>query len=74
MAIISKPDRVILYAKAAVALHNYLRTTEGAVYCPPGYIDGEDGAGDFIPGRWRNDEEPVTGMGSVAHIGNNRYR
>ena len=37
-------------------------------------IDGEDGAGNLTPGRWRNDEEPVMGMGSVAHTGSNRYR
>ena len=26
--------RVVVYAKAAIALHNYLRTTESSVYCP----------------------------------------
>lgn len=30
--IIAQPDSVIIYTKAAIALHNYLRTTESTVY------------------------------------------
>ncbi len=36
---------MVAYTKAAIALHNYLRTTESSVYCPPGFTDGEDGEG-----------------------------
>ena len=59
--------------KATIALHNYLRTTESSVYCPPGYIDGEDGAGNFIAGGWKTDEDPCTGMLAVACTSSNRY-
>ena len=71
--IIAQPDCVILYAKATIALHNYLRTTESSVYCPPGYIDGEDGAGNYIAGGWKADEDPCTGMLAVACTSSNRY-
>ena len=46
--IISNPEKVKLYVQAAVALHNFLRTTESSVYCPPGFIDAEDGSGNPI--------------------------
>ena len=35
-----------LYVQAAIALHNFLRTTESTVYCPPGFIDAEDSSGN----------------------------
>ena len=63
---------MVVYAKAAIALHNYLRTTESAVYCPPGFIDGEDGEKNPIDGGWRTDEEPCTGMEPLSQIGSNR--
>ena len=49
--IVSQPDRVVTYIKAAIALHNYLRTTESSVYCPPGFTDGEDGERNVIGGQ-----------------------
>ena len=39
--------------KAAVCLHNYLRQTNSASYCPSGFVDSEDGSGDIRPGEWR---------------------
>lgn len=71
--IISQPGRVVIYTKAAIALHNYLRTTESAVYCPPGFIDGEDGIGNVMEGAWRTDDEQSTGMEPVARTSSNRY-
>ena len=71
--IIAEPERAVLYTQAAVALHNYLRTTESSVYCPPGFTDGEDGIGNRIDGGWRGDEDSNTGMHSVSHTGSNRF-
>ena len=51
--IIGEPDNVIIFTKAAIAVHNFLRTEESSVYCPAGYVDGEDGSGNLIPGMWR---------------------
>ena len=70
--IIANPDRVVAFTKAAIALHNYLRTEASSVYCPPGFVDEEDGAGNIIYGSWKGDEEPVTGFESLGSIGGNR--
>lgn len=43
------------------------------MYCPPGYIDGEDGEGNVIRGSWRNEAESVTGMTSIGRTSSNRY-
>lgn len=71
--IIADPDNVTLYVKAAVALHNFLRTEESSVYCPPGFVDGEDGCGNIVEGGWRRDEEGNTGMTNIHLTGSNRY-
>ena len=71
--IIVQRDRVILYAKATRALHNYFCTTESSVYCSPGYIDKEDSSGNFIAGGWKADEDQCTGMLAVACTSSNRY-
>ena len=42
------------YVKAAIVLHNYLRQTENAAYCPAGFIDSERSTGDINVGNWRN--------------------
>jgi hypothetical protein len=39
------PEHVLLFT---IALHNYLRTKESAVYCSPGFIDAEDGTGNLL--------------------------
>ena len=38
-------DNVLQYVLAAVCLHNYLRQTDNAVYCPTGFVDSEDSSG-----------------------------
>ena len=53
------PDRAATYTRAAIALNNFLRTTESSVYCPPGFVDREDGLGNVIR-DWR-DEVPRVG-------------
>ena len=69
---IAEPCRAITYTKAALVLHNYLRTLESSVYCPPGFTDGEDGSGNPIEGGWRCDEDSITEMEPASHIGSNR--
>ena len=41
------------------------------MYCPPGFIDTEDGSGNPIDGGWRHDDEANTGMQSVSQAGSN---
>ena len=61
-----------MYVKAAVALHNYLRTEESAVYFPSEFIDGKDRNGNHIDGRWRADSYPCSGLEPVSCAGINR--
>ena len=70
--IIAYPDRVILYTQAAVALHNFLRSVESSVYCPPGFADCEDGCGNVVEGAWRTDDDNNTGLQSISSTGSNR--
>ena len=53
----SEPEKVVVYTKATIALHNYLRTMESLVYCPPGFVNGKDGSGNVVVGGWKDDEE-----------------
>ena len=70
--IIAEPSKVIVYTQAAIALHNFLRTTEPSVYCPSGFLDGEDGLGNVINGLWRTDKDPCGGLNTLSHISSNR--
>ena len=69
--IFTEPTNVVKYAKAAIALHNYLRMEESTIYCPLGYVDDEDGSGNLIHGSWRN--EPTSGLAPVSVVSGNRY-
>ena len=42
------------YVLAAMALHNYLRQTDNAGYCPTGFVDSEDSTGKIKEGEWRS--------------------
>ena len=57
--IIANPHKVVLFTKASIALHNFLQTTESSMYCAPGLIGGEDGAGNVIKGNWRAEHDGI---------------
>lgn len=42
------------------------------MYCPPGFVDGEDGEGNVVSGSWR-DDEGTSSMTSVGMTSSNRY-
>ena len=46
-------ENVESYVRAAIVLHNYLRQTENATYCPKGFVDSENANGEIRPGHWR---------------------
>lgn len=72
--IIAKPENVVKFTKAAVSLHNFLRTEESSMYCPAGYADEEDGHGNVVPGAWRSDGGGAnTGLSPIGSVGGNRY-
>ena len=52
--ILAKVETVEKIIKAAVCLHNYLRQTEGVLYCPTGFVDSYDSSGKILPGHWRS--------------------
>ena len=65
------PDHVVAFTKAAIALHNFLRTAESSVYCPPGFLDGEDGGDN---GNWRQEFEGSSfALAPLRQAGGNRY-
>ena len=49
----AKVENVENIVMAFIALHNYLKETDNAMYCPTGFIDHETATGEVIPGRWR---------------------
>ena len=72
--IIAHPDNVVMYTKATIALHNYLRTTESSVYCPPGFIDGEDGDKNIVRGGWREEVDGTSGgLTAIGRTGANTF-
>lgn len=70
--IIANPDHAVSFSKAAIVLHHYLNKTEKSTYCPPGYIDGEDAAGNIIQGSWRNNETEETAILPLGQTSSNR--
>ena len=58
--------------QATVCLHNYLRLTDNAMYCPVGFVDSEDVSGEIREGQWRT---IVAGdQGAFQHIETPRGR
>lgn len=48
------PANVEQYVLAAMSLHNYLRQTDNAGYCPAGFVDSESSTGEIKEGEWRS--------------------
>ena len=70
--IIATPDHVVSYTKAAIALHNLLRSTESSCYCPAGFADSEDSDGNVTEGTWREDSTPQ-GLERLGRVGSNYH-
>lgn len=54
--------------QATVALHNYLRQTVTASYCPAGFVDSFDGSGNILPGEWRRITSADEGSGAFCSL------
>jgi len=52
-AIQAKVETVQKVVQSTVALHNYLRQTDTACYCPAGFVYSFDGSGNILTGEWR---------------------
>lgn len=68
----SLPNRIKSFTKAAIALHNFLQTTESSVYCPAGFVDGEDGSRNLVEGSWRR-TDGTSGLSNVNRVSANWY-
>lgn len=67
-AIQAKVETVQKIVQASVALHNYLRQTDTASYCPAGFVDSFDGSGNILPGEWRRITSADEGSGAFCSL------
>ena len=42
------------------------------MYCPPGFVDADDGTGNLLEGEWRAQTSGDTGMRRVGQVGGNQ--
>ena len=52
-AIQTNVENAEMIVKAAICLHNFLRQTNSAGYCPAGFVDSWDEKGEIKEGEWR---------------------
>ena len=73
-----KPENVVQFTKAAICLHNFLRSSDIARqpaqrYCPPGFTDHESDNGDMIRGTWRDEVGQNMSLQPVGRVGSNNH-
>ena len=68
-AAVSLVEKIV---QATVCLHNYLRLTDNAMYCPVGFVDSEDSSGEIREGEWRT--IVAADQGAFQHIETPRGR
>ena len=64
------------YTLACLALHNYLRQTDNAIYTPAGFIDCESRDGSIKKGEWRassGKDSDVSAFQSLNPVRGSRY-
>ena len=71
--IIASIENAESYVLATIALHNYLRLTDNAVYTPVGSVDSQASSGEIRPGQWRRIVDDVAGMSSIPNVRGSRY-
>ena len=68
-------ENVLRYVLAAISLHNYLRLTDSATYCPNGFVDSEDSTGRIKKGEWRRIvAQGNAGLQPMARVRGSRYQ
>jgi len=68
-------ENIESFVKAAIVLHNYLRQTENAIYCPAGFVDHENANGEIQPGHWRAliRNNPSSSLNNLSNVRGSRY-
>lgn len=68
-----------LYIRAALVLHNYLRSdyseddSTPRLYIQPDFVDFENLDGSVTPGTWRSEVQNFTGVRNVGRLGANMH-
>ena len=64
------------YTLVCLALHDYLRLTENALYCPGGFVDSVDDTGRIKEGDWRSIVQSSSthfGITNISNVRGSRY-
>ena len=64
------------YTLTCLTLHNYLRLTENALYCPSGLVDSVDDTGRIKEGDWRSvvpSSSTHFGITNISNVRGSRY-
>ena len=69
----AKVENVENFVLACLSLHNYLRLTDNASYCPSGFTDSYDDTGNLQEGKWRKLAVGNGGMLPISHVKGFRY-
>ena len=69
----AKVENVENFVLACLALHNYLRLTDNASYCPSGFTDSYDDTGNLQEGKWRTLAVGNEGMLPLSRVKGSRY-
>ena len=67
-------ENVEKYTLACLALHNYLRLTNNATYCPFGFEDSFDNSGKLKKREWRAFSVENRGLLPISCVKGSRYR
>ena len=68
-----KVEYVENFVLACLTLHNYLRLTDTAFYCPFGFIDSYDSTGNLREEEWRRLTMQNDGMLPINRVKGSRY-
>ena len=69
----AKVENVENYVLACLTLHNYLRCTDNASYCPQGFVDSYDSTGNLKEGEWRKSQCQSRGLLQINRVKGSRY-
>ena len=71
--IITSIENAESYVPAIIALQNYLKLADNAVYTPAGFVDSQASGGEILPVEWRRVVDDVAGISSIPNICGSRY-
>ena len=72
--IIATVKNVENYTLCCLALHNYLRQTDNAMYTPQGFVDSESKNGNIKEGEWRSIKQNQSGaLHNINPVRGSRY-